>query len=83
MQGHGHLAESLAVDFHHGLAELAELVGELEFGRADLVGRFRARFLQRVLEDLLVLVGQLRPDVRQPTIVTSDSVTWPVSMMCD
>src|SRR4029077_14094449 len=30
MERNGCLAECLAVDFHHGLAELAELVGELE-----------------------------------------------------
>src|SRR5262249_27172255 len=61
---YGNFAEGLAVDFDNRLAELAELVGELELGRADLVGRLRARLLQDVLKDFLVLVGKFRPDMR-------------------
>ncbi|MGB3657047.1 MAG: hypothetical protein WBA14_03835 [Pseudolabrys sp.] len=38
VERHGDLAEGLTVDFHHGLAELAEVIGELELGRADLIG---------------------------------------------
>src|SRR5262245_12253453 len=37
------LAECLAVDLDDGLAELAEFVGELELGGANLVGRLGAR----------------------------------------
>src|SRR5262245_35314009 len=40
------LAERLAVDLDHGLAELTKLIGKLEFGGADLVRRLCARLLQ-------------------------------------
>ena len=62
----GNFAEGLTIDFDDRLAELAELVGELELRGADLVGRLRVRFLQDVLEDFLVLVGKFRPDMPQP-----------------
>ena len=41
MQRQRRLAESFAVDFYHGLAELTEFVGELQLGSTNLVGRLR------------------------------------------
>src|SRR6185369_17313031 len=54
-------AEGGAIHLDDVLAELAELVGELLLGGADLVRRIRRRLDQHLVEDLLLVVVELGP----------------------
>ena len=82
MQRQRSRAERGAVRLDHGLAELLELVRQLLLGGADLLGRLVGGLGQHFLEDLLVGVGSFG-QTWLPTIVSSDSVMWPVRMMWD
>ena len=63
-QGHRRLAERLTVDLDHGLAEFAQLVRYLLFRSANLIRCFGGGLHQNLIEHLLVVIRQFRPDVR-------------------
>src|SRR5882757_5276136 len=54
VQRNRRLAESLAVDLNHGLAELAQLIRDLLLGLANLIRRFGGGLHQNLVEHLLV-----------------------------
>ncbi len=74
--------ESGAVGLDHGLTELAELIRQFQFRRADFWSHCPLR--SRALPGTPFLSASLiLAQTWLPTMVSNDSVMWPERMMCD